>query len=331
MPVGQTNRRAFIAGLGGAAAWPVAARAQQVSGRRPLVAIQTGSSTNIGHHIGFEQGLRELGFVDGQNVDLQWQSSEGDLARVPAIIADLVSLNPDVIVTGTNNGVRAAHHATATIPIVSPILTDPISNGFITSYSHPGGNVTGVLLTLEGLAGKLVELAVEMMPGASSLGVLVNASNQATNALQLRDAKAAAAGIHLKLIPSEVRASEELDHALKAFEHEQVAAVIVLGDTVFLAARRNIAQGALALRLPTICPSREFVVDGGLISYGIDLQDSWHRAGTFAAKILKGAKPSDLPVEFPTKLVMAINLKTAKALGLTIPPTLLARADEVIE
>ena len=165
------NRRAFMAGLGSAAAWPVATRAQQVSSRRPLVAIQTGS-VNIGHHVSFEQGLRELGFVDGQNVELRWRSSEGDLARVPAIIADLVSLNPDVIVTGTNNGVRAAHDATPTIPIVSPILTDPISNGFITSYSHPGGNVTGVLLTLEGLVGKLVELAVEMMPGASSLGVL---------------------------------------------------------------------------------------------------------------------------------------------------------------
>jgi putative ABC transport system substrate-binding protein len=159
----------------------------------------------------------------------------------------------------------------------------------------------------------------------------VNASNPATNALQLRDAKAAAAAIPIKLIPVEVRASEDLDHALKAFEREQVAAVIVLGDTVFLAARRNIAQRALALRLPTILPAREFVVDGGLISYGIDLEDSWRRAGTFAAKILKGAKPSDLPVEFPTKLDSAVNEKTAKALGLTIPPSLLARADEVIE
>ncbi|MFZ0127154.1 MAG: ABC transporter substrate-binding protein [Xanthobacteraceae bacterium] len=324
------NRRAFITALGGAAAWPLMALAQQVSGRRPLVAIQPGS-TNIGHHVGFEQGLRELGFVDGQNVELRWRSSEGDLARVPAIIADLVSLNPDVIVTGTNNGVRAAHQATTTIPIVSPILTDPISNGFIASYSHPGGNVTGVLLTLEGLAGKLVQLAVEMMPGASSLGVLVNASNPATNALQLRDAKAAAAAIPIKLIPVEVRASEDLDHALKAFEREQVAAVIVLADTVFLAARRNIAQRALALRLPTIFSVREFVVEGGLISYGINLQDSWRRAGTFAAKILKGAKPSDLPVEFPTKLELAVNEKTAKALGLEIPPQLLARADEVIE
>jgi putative tryptophan/tyrosine transport system substrate-binding protein len=324
------KRRDFIAGLGGAAAWPLVASAQQVSGRRPLVAIQTGS-TNIDHRVRFEQGLRELGFVDGQNVELRWRSSEGDLARVPAIIADLVSLNPDVIVTGTNNGVRAAHQATTTIPIVSPILTDPISNRFITSYSHPGGNVTGVLLTLEGLAGKLVQLAVEMMPGASSLGVLVNASNLAVNALQLRDAKAAAAAIPIKLIPVEVSAIEDLDHALKAFEREQVAAAIVLGDTVFLAARRNIAQRALALRLPTIFNAREFVVEGGLISYGINLQDSWRRAGTFVAKILKGAKPSDLPVEFPTKLELAVNEKTAKALGLVIPPQLLARADEVIE
>jgi putative ABC transport system substrate-binding protein len=324
------NRRTFIAGLAAAWVWPMVARGQQVSRRRPLVAIQTGS-VNIGHHVSFEQGLRELGFVDGQNVEVRWQSSEGDLARVPAIIADLVSLNPDVIVTGTNNGVRAAHQATATIPIVSPILTDPISNGFITSYSHPGGNVTGVLLTLEELAGKLVELAVEMMPRASSLGVLVNASNPATNALQLRDASAAAAAIPIKLIPVEVRAIEDLDHALNAFEREQVAAVIVLGDTMFLAARRNIAQRALALRLPTISAAREFVVDGGLVSYGIDLQDSWHRAGTFVAKILKGAKPSDLPVEFPTKLELAVNEKTAKALGLDVPHTLLIRADEVIE
>ena len=284
------RRRAFIAALGGAAAWPMVAGAEQVSGRRPLVAIQPGS-TNIGHHAGFEQGLRELGFVDGQNVELRWRSSEGDLARVPAIIADLVSLNPDVIVTGTNNGVRAAHQATTTIPIVSPILTDPISNGFIASYSHPGGNVTGVLLTLEGLAGKLVQLAVEM---ASSLGVLVNASNPATNALQLRDAKAAAAAIAIKLIPVEVRASEDLDHALKVFEREQVAAVIVLADTVFLAARGHIAQRALALRLPTIFSVREFVVEGGLISYGINLQDSWRRAGTFAAK--NTSKAPSLPI-----------------------------------
>jgi putative ABC transport system substrate-binding protein len=189
----------------------------------------------------------------------------------------------------------------------------------------------GVLLTLEGLAGKLVELAVEMMPRASSLGVLVNASNPATNALQLRDAKAAAAAIPIKLIPVEVRAREDLDHALKAFERERVAAVIVLADTMFLAARRIIAERALTLRLPTISGAREFVLDGGLISYGIDLQDSWHRAGTFVARILKGAKPSDLPVEFPTKLELAVNEQTAKALGLDMQPSLLARADEVIE
>jgi putative ABC transport system substrate-binding protein len=146
MTILRLTRREFVVGLGSAAAWTSAARAEHASGRRPLVAIQIGSSTNIGHHMSFEQGLRELGFVDGQNVELQWRSSEGDVARVPAIIADFVSLNPDVILTGTNNGVRAAHQATATIPIVSPILTDPISNGFITSYSHPGGNVTGVLL-----------------------------------------------------------------------------------------------------------------------------------------------------------------------------------------
>ena len=323
------KRRAFIAGLGSAVAWPTFGKAQG-SRQLALVAIQSGivrSRTRVA----FEQGLRELGFIDGQNVESQWRYIQGDVTRVPAIIAELVSLNPNVIVTGATISTVAARRASPTIPIVCPFLTDPIGNGLIISYSHPGQNVTGVLVTLEGLTGKLMELAVELMPHPAMVGVLINANNAAANALQLRDAQVAATALGVELKSVEVHSLDGLDQALQTLEREGARVAIVPNDIAFLGARRAIAEQALALRLPTIFGVREHVEEGGLISYGIDFNDSWRRSGVFVGKILKGAKPGELPVELPTKLEMVINQRTAKALGLIVPPSLLARADEVIE
>jgi putative ABC transport system substrate-binding protein len=210
-------------------------------------------------------------------------------------------------------------------------LIDPIGNGLITSYSHPGENVTGILLTLEGLTGKLVELAVELLPRVTTLGVLINANNATANALQLKDAQTAAAAFHIELKAVAAQGLEGLDQALQTLQREGVGATIVLNDIVFMGARREIANQAIALRLPLICGVREHVEAGALISYGVDFNDSWRRSGIFVGKILHGAKARDLPVELPTKLELVINQKTANAFGLLIPPALLARADKVIE
>jgi putative ABC transport system substrate-binding protein len=314
-----------------AALRPLVAFAQD-STRRPLVAVLVGgASTASSHYVnGFSQGLQELGYREGRNIDIVYRYADGDLARLPALARELIPLRPDAIVSGTTAGILAVKRATATTPIVGVGMTDPEGFAFVTSIARPGGQVTGILITLDSLPAKQLQLGLEVLPDASRIGLLLNASNP-IHAFYRRNAEAAAATFGRKLVPIEVHVPDDLDAAFQALVRERVELGVLLQDAMFLGERRRIAALASAARLPTMYGFREHVEDGGLMSYGIDIHESYRRAAAYVDKILKGAKAGDLPVELPTKLELIINLKTAKALGLTVPATLLARADEVIE
>jgi putative ABC transport system substrate-binding protein len=235
-----------------------------------------------------------------------------------------------VIVAATTPGALAAKGATGSIPIVGVNLTDPVGFGLVVSEARPGGSVTGILYWLEGLTGKQMEIAFDIMPGANKMGILVDATNP-SNELQRRELEAAARKSGMNITTVDVRTVDEIGDAIQTFVRERASIVVVLGAALFVNARRRIAAFALASRLPTVFNFREHVEDGGLISYGVDLRQNFRRAAYFVDRILKGAKPADLPIEFPTKVELVVNATTAKAIGVAIPPALLARADEVIE
>ena len=328
------RRRQFIALLGGAAA--VASRPlpafAQTSTKRPLIAAQLGGSKAETDRFfgGFSQGMRELGYVEGQDYGFEVRYADGNVSRIPPLIEELVRMKPDIILSGTTAGVIAAKKLSNTMPIVSGDLINPIEFGWAASYARPGGNVTGVLVTVEDLPTKLLALAVEVIPGAKKIGLMVHSANPIAPALQRGlDASVNALGVQLTVL--EVASADDLHAAFQRLARERVNVVLMLPDFMFLNERKRIALFAMAERLPTMSPFRENVEDGGLMSYGTNLRESWRRTASFVDKILKGAKPGDLPIEFPTKLELLINLTAAKALELTIPPTLLARADEVIE
>jgi putative tryptophan/tyrosine transport system substrate-binding protein len=279
---------------------------------------------------GFLQGMRDLGYVEGQNWTFESRYADGDQARAQSLAEELVRIKPDVLVSGAMAGVIALKKLTDTIPIVSPILVDPVGFGFARSHARPGGNVTGVLLTVEDLPSKQLALAVEMVPDARKVGLLVNPGNP-THEAQRPNVEAAAAALGIELVALQARMPDHLHAAFDKLTHERVAMVLAFPDGMFLNERKRIALLAMAARLPSMFGLRQNVEDGGLMSYGIDLRESWRRTAAFVSKILKGAKPGDLPMEFPTKLELVINLTAARVLGLTVPPTLLARADEVIE
>jgi len=327
------RRREFIALIGGAATtWPIVTRAEDQSKRHHIAMLLSGTTeSSVGSLDAFRQGLRKLGLDEGQNVDVQYRYAEGDLTRASSLVAELVELKPDVIVTNFTAGAFAANQVTSAIPIVSWTLTDPVALGLVASDARPGGNVTGLLLTLDSLAGKILQLSVEMIPGISKVGVLINSENSATDAAQLKGAEVSASALGIKLIPVDASSCHDLGAAFQRLADEQVQVAFVLLDPMFFTERQEIAALALAARLPTAYGFREHVLAGGLISYGSNSEDRARRAADFVYKIVKGAKPSDIPLELPTKFELIINLKTAKALGLTVPPTLLARADEVIE
>ena len=322
------RRREFIGALGGAAAWP-ATLVAQVPTRRPLIAYLGVASPEASAKMvsAFLQGLRELGYRDGHEFDIAYRFADGDVAILPRLAEELVRLNPDVIYA---INATPAKLATTTIPIVSPVLNDPVHLGLVASYAHPGGNVTGIMSAVDDLPGKQVELARELIPGLVRLGMLVNVSS-AVSLPQRQPVEAAARASKVELAPFEVRGPDDLDPAFQALARENAEALIVLQDTMVFSYRQRIAALAVAAKLPTIFGFRNHVDAGGLISYGVNIGANHRRAAAYVVEILKGAKPSDLPVEFPTKLELIINLKTAKALGLDVPPTLLARADEVIE
>jgi putative tryptophan/tyrosine transport system substrate-binding protein len=326
------GRRQFITFLcGGSLAWPHVALAQNPA-KRPLVAVlATGSLASASRLVsGFPQGMRELGYVEGTDVDFEYRYADGDYARFPALAEELVRFKPDVIVASNPASTLAVKRATATIPIVAVTLTDPVGLGLAASYARPGGQVTGILSNLDSLPGKLLEILREVVPGAVRIGVLIN-MNDPSDTAQWRDAEAAAAALPVKLVPVEVRAAADIDAAFQLLQREHVDAVSVLRDGMFLNERQRIAALAAAARLPAVYSFREHVEAGGLICYGVNLRENWRRTAYYVDRILKGAKPGDLPIELPNKMELVINRKTAKALGLTVSQTLLATADELIE
>ncbi len=274
------------------------------------------------------EGMRELGYVEGGNIDVAYRFADGHLELLPSLAEELIQLTPRVIVAAVTPAAVAARRLTQTIPIVCPILADPIDLGLISSMSRPGGNVTGLMSRIDDLIGKQIELAAQLVPVLVRLGLIVNV---ASSDIARREVESASKRLGVKLVSAEVREPSDLDTAFKLLSNEHVQAIVILGDAMLFQERRRVAELAAAARLPAVYGFRDHVDAGGLISYGVNYAENFRRAAIYVVKILKGAKPSDLPVEFPNKLELIINLKTAKALGLDISPTLLARADEVIE
>jgi putative ABC transport system substrate-binding protein len=329
-----TTRREFIGTLAGVLLGaPVAAEAQPAA-KVYRIGLLGGSPPNSpgGRRAwdGFFQGMRELGYVEGQNIVAEGRFYGDHTDRLPALAAELVRLNVDVIVAGAPPAPEAAQRATSTIPIVMATHSDPVASGLAVSLAKPGKNVTGLSTFGPELVGKRLQLLTEAVPGISRVAVLRNPT-VATQALDLREAGVAARSLKVQLQVLEARAPSDFGGAFSAMTRERAGAVIVLISSMFYAERTRIAELAAQSRVPAIYGPREFAEAGGLMTYGINLGESFRRAATYVDKILKGAKPADLPVEQPTKFELVINLKTAKALGLTIPPAVLARADEVIQ
>ncbi len=277
----------------------------------------------------FRQGLRELGYLEGQNTAIESRWAEAKYDRLPGLAAELVRLKVDVIVTAGVPAIQAAKEATGTIPIVMGAIIDPIATGFVASLARPGGNITGLSLMTPELVGKQLEMLKEIVPKVSRAAVLWNPAN-AGNTPQLREAKVAARALGVRLQPLEARDPKEIDSAFVAMTRERAGALIVLVDVMLIDHRTRIADLAAKRRLPAVYGVREHAEAGGLIAYGANVSDRFRRAATYVDKILKGAKPADLPVEQPTRFELVINLKTAKSLGLAIPQSILIRADQVI-
>ena len=324
------NRRVFITLLGGAAAaWPLAARAQQ-AGKLPTIGfLGTSTPADLSQRTAaFVQRLRELGWIEGRTIAIEYRWAEGRDGRVAEIAAELVRLKVAVIVT-VGSAVPAAKQATSTIPIVFAISGDPVGMGLVASLAQPGGNVTGLSSQTTDLAGKRVELLREVAPGLRRLAIIANLGYPAS-VLDMREAEAASRMLGLEAVASGIQRAEDIAPGLEAIKG-RADALYVCGDPLVVANRVRINILALGARLPTIYSSREYVEAGGLMSYGPNIADLFRRAAEYVDKILRGAKPGDIPVEQPTKFELIIHQTTAKVLGLTIPPTLLARADEVIE
>jgi putative ABC transport system substrate-binding protein len=323
------RRRQFITLLSSAAAWPLAARAQQPS-KLPIIGFLGGATASAWTNwlAAFVQRLRELGWSEGRTVSIEYRWAEGRHERAAEIAAEFVRLKVDVIVT-SGGVLSAVRQATSTIPIVFAVANDPIGAGFVSSLARPGGNITGLSLQTRDLAAKRLELLREIAPGIRRFGILANIGNDAA-VPEIDEVQAAARILGLEVVTSEIRQAEDITSAFAAFGSD-VEALYVCTDPLVLAQRARINTLALTARLPAIYGPREHVEAGGLLSYGANFPDPFRRSADLVDKILRGAKPADLPVEQPIKFDLIINLTTAKALGLTVPPTLIARADEVIE
>jgi putative tryptophan/tyrosine transport system substrate-binding protein len=326
------KRRAFITLLGGAAAWPLAARAQQSA--MPVIGVLNGTTPVewAPFVTAWRRGLSESGFVEGRNVDIVYEWAEGQPDRLPTMAAGLVRRQVSVIVASGGGAAvaRAAKQVTTTIPIVFVVAGDPVRLGLVAALNRPGGNVTGINLLLSESGGKRLELLRELLPKATTIGWLVNPDSPPA-AAEVGDVEAMAANLGLHALILEVRSERDVDNAFATLVEQRAEAVIVIPDAFVLARRHQLAELSARHGLATIYAGREFVLSGGLISYGTSIVEGYRLAGDYVARILKGARPADLPVQQPTKFELVINLKTAKALGLEIPPTVLARADEVIE
>jgi putative ABC transport system substrate-binding protein len=318
--------------MSGVTAWPIAVRAQQ-AGKVYLIGYLSYSSPASTTHFveAFRQGMRELGWIEGQNIIIDYRFAEGQSDRLPNLAADLIRVKADVIVASTTQAAVAAKNATGAIPIVTTNFGDPVGVGLIAGLPRPGGNITGLSSSVGvDTFGKLLELLKDTVPTVRRVAILSNPDNP-SHALAITNVKLAAQALGVELKPLGARGPNELYDAVAAISNERDGALIVLADAVFNVHRVLLADLASKNRLPTMYGIRENVEAGGLISYGPNIRDLFRRAAGYVDKILKGAQPAELPVEQPTKFELVINLKTAKALGLTVPPTLLARADEVIE
>jgi putative tryptophan/tyrosine transport system substrate-binding protein len=322
------RRREFITLLGGAAAaWPLAARAQQT--RIYRIGLLDPGLIRLGE-VALTDALRELGWVEGKNVAFERRYAENHLEQLPELAAELVRLNVDVILAVGTLGPLAAKRATTTIPIVMTAAGDPLGSGLVASLAQPGGNVTGMSLMAPDLGGKRLALLKEILPRLSHVAVLWNAANP-YSALVFKETQAAGQKLGIQVQSLEVRGPDDFDGAFEAARRQRPGALITVEDPLTATYRKRIADIAVDEQLPSLYGLREFVEAGGLISYGANIADLYRRAAGYVDKILKGAKPSDLPVEQPTKFEMVINLKTAKALGLTVPLIMQMTADEVIE
>src|SRR5438477_7003051 len=321
------KRRNFITLMGAAAAWPITGRAQQL----PVIGLLSGTNREDRLIGAIWKGLNETGFVEGQNAVMEFRFAEGQFERLPALAAELIERRASVIVAMQSvTAPLAAKAASATVPVVFSIGGDPVRLGLVASLSRPGGNVTGATFLVNTLSAKRVELARNLVPSAKIIGLLVNPKNPASVS-ETTDAQTAAHLVGLELEVGNASTQPEIDAAFARFAERRVGAVTFAADATFNAARKMLIALAERYRLPTVYFYREFANDGGLISYGGYDTDAYVEAGRYAGRILKGEKPADLPVQQVTRIEMAINLKTARALGIEIPLSLLGRADEVIE
>jgi putative ABC transport system substrate-binding protein len=307
---------------------PFASLAQQPRVWRIGFLASDSSSTRV--YDGFQQGMRELGYIQGRNCSIEWRFADGRYERLPSLAAELVRRNVDVIVAGTALSVQATHQATATIPIIMVAVPDPIGEGFATSLSRPGGNITGLTNIVTEISVKHLELLRIAVPKLARVAVLINPHNP-SDSLILEQIQGAAFSMGVKVFPVEASTAKQIEAGFAAMIQERTQALIVAADSYFDVQRGQIAKLAVDNRLPAISSNREMTEAGGLMSYGQDLGEHYRRAATYVDKILKGAKPGDLPIEQPTVLGLVVNKKTAGALGLAIPQELVLRADRVIE
>ncbi|HUC70932.1 MAG TPA: ABC transporter substrate-binding protein [Stellaceae bacterium] len=329
----KVKRREFVALIGAAAtAGPAIARGQIAAARRPLVAILTQRSPEAMRRYvnAFAQGMQELGLVAQRDYEIVLRSTDGDATRAPQLLQELIGLGPQVILTTDTTLALAAKRATKVIPIVGVLIAAPVAFGLVASLARPGGNVTGLLSSVDRLPAKQLELLLRIVPGATRIGLLLNVDNPA-NVGGVRLLETDAAVRQLKFVSAAIRSSAEIDPVFQSFTREHVEALYVFQDALFTGNAERIAALALAARLPTVFGFRELVEAGGLMSYGLNVISQWRRAAAYAAKILRGAKPADLPVEMQPSLELVVNLKTAKALGITVPASVLAFANDVIE
>ena len=325
-------RREFITLLGGAAAWPLTARAQQ-PGRTRRIGVLIAFSNDLefqGLIKAFKQTLEAQGWMDGQNVQFDERWAQGDAKRIPALAAEMMSATPDVILAVATPVLVALRQQTRTIPLVFVNVSDPVDGGFVETMARPGGNITGFTSFEYSIGGKWLELLKEASPSLKRVMVLLNQDNYTSRAL-LHTINALAPANGVQLSTARVRNYSEIEVAMRAFGQQPNGAIIILPDPVMTANRGRIAELAVSHRLPTIHPFRLFSADGCLMSYGTDNLDLYRRAASYVDEILKGANVAEMPVQNPTRYALVINLKTAKALDLDVPPTLLACADEVIE
>jgi putative tryptophan/tyrosine transport system substrate-binding protein len=316
-----------VTALGG----PFVARAQQAGGIRRvgfLTAVPSSEFSTL--YAGFVQGMRELGYEEKRDFITEIRSAEGHYERFSELARELVEQKVDVLLTAVAAAIRYLQQATTTVPIVMVYSTDPVESGFVASLAHPGGNITGLAGSSDDTTPKQLELLRTLAPNASRIGIFGNPASPNYTAV-LKSARVSAEKHNFSVLPIEARSAEEIDNAFTSFQKEDVRALVVAGDAVFFNHRSEIAQLAIRSRLPSIFAQREYAVAGGLMSYGENLSDFFRRAAVFVDKILKGAKPGDIPVEQPTRFHLTINRKTAEALGLTIPSQLYIFADEVVE